>query len=87
MWFVDEVIKESPGKLNPSAFSPPSGAELWPAFGLHVHWTQAGPTACTALPPFPDRGLEEGQGVLLGLGRAWLTWFLLSHGDGLGPSS
>ena len=34
MWFVDEVTKESLGKLNPLCVQLAAGTEPWPALGL-----------------------------------------------------
>ena len=34
LWFVDEVTKESLGKLNPLCVQLAAGTEPWPALGL-----------------------------------------------------
>lgn len=62
------------------AFSLWRASELWLAFGVHIHSTQAGPTACTALPPFPDHIL--GRAVLLGTGQSLDDLFFLLN-DGI----
>lgn len=67
-----EVMK-SLGKLNPHGLQLAVGGELWLAFGVHVHSSQAGPPTCPAFPSFPDHRQGRAGWSCLGLDRAWMA--------------